>query len=100
MEIVQLLMNTIVVLGVAWSYRSDEALKVIKPILLLQAFSMTLSNFNIYEEGEEGYHNSEGLNTLSTIFAVIFTIFNTLLLSFVVKVMWVKVLITTVVFMT
>jgi hypothetical protein len=52
-------------------------LKPIKYLLYIQAIQMSLMNFNIYEE--EDTINFHGLNTLSTVFSVLFAVFNTFL---------------------
>jgi len=49
---------------------------------------MQISNFNIYKVGknsneENGFTNYQGLNMLSTVFSVMFTIFNSILMSFI-----------------
>jgi uncharacterized membrane protein len=42
---------------------------------------MSLANFNVYEESDT--KNFQGLNTLSTVFSVLFAVFNTFLASMV-----------------
>jgi len=49
---------------------------------------MQLSNFNLYKEGtndvkKDGFINYQGLNMLTTVFSVMFSIFNALLMGFV-----------------
>ena len=46
-------------------------------VLYLQAVMLALSNFNNYSRSQS--LNFEGLNTLSTVFSIIFCVFNTLL---------------------
>jgi hypothetical protein len=68
-------------------------MNILKYILFLQAIQMQLSNFNMYkryEEGDEtngfqptGYQNYEGLNQISTVFSVIFSFCNSMLMGFV-----------------
>lgn len=51
---------------------------------------MQISNFNVYKAGtndneNDGFTNFQGLNMLSTVFSVIFTIFNTILTNFLIE---------------
>ena len=71
---------------VIWSFRRD--LWVIRYLLFLQAIQMQMSNLNIYEPGSnanesDGFTNYQGLNMLSTVYSVIFSISNSILMGFV-----------------
>ena len=57
---------------------------------------LLLSNFNSYNDNQS--ENSVGLNALSTVFAVIFTIFNTILGNLILADFWKKLLATIVVY--
>jgi hypothetical protein len=83
-----------VVVGVGLFY-SFRDVTVIKYILYLEAIIMASSNFNEYNRDDSD--NFEGLNMLSTVFSVIFAIFNTYLASTVIYNMWVKSIMTAVV---
>jgi len=113
LEIIQAVMAIIVVLTVVYSYWFNE-LTCIKYMLFLQAVQMMLSNFNIYSsnidieatamsEGEivrneDGYENSEGLNMLSSVYSVMFNLFNTLFMVFVIDNKIVKFSLTAIIF--
>ena len=79
MIIVQLVGMCLVTIGMAVSYHH---ISVIKPLLYIQAGQMALSNFNGYVE--ENTINFEGLNMLSTVFSVLFAVFNCYLASMVI----------------
>jgi len=56
---------------------------------------MQISNFNVYKVGKNandanGFTNYQGLNMLSTVFSVMFTIFNSILMSFIFERAYVK----------
>ena len=68
----------------------------IKYMLHLQALQMILSNFNMYDE--EDTKNFEGLNMISTVFSVLFTIFNSVIASLVIQNQIVNLLFSLVVF--
>lgn len=80
-----------IVLAIVYSYKFD--MNVIPYCLFVQAIQMMLSNFNVYTsfkdaaliDGVESYDNFEGLNMLSSVFSVMFNIFNTILMVFVIK---------------
>ena len=74
-----------IVFLVSWLYK--EHIGLIKYVLFLQIVQMQISNFKVYKSNCEAglYDNYEGLNMLSAVFSVIFTIFNSLLLSFMIK---------------
>lgn len=69
-----------VILGLIYSIKRIEVIKV---ILYLQAVIMASSNFNEYNRDD--VKNFEGLNMLSTVFSIIFAIFNTYLASMVME---------------
>ena len=79
-------------LGLIYSLRD---VTIIKYILYLEAIIMASSNFNEYNKDD--FDNFEGLNMISTVFSVIFAIFNTYLASTVIYNMWVKSIMTAVV---
>tara|TARA_B110000285_G_C15081048_1_gene593523 strand:+ start:509 stop:904 length:396 start_codon:yes stop_codon:yes gene_type:complete len=58
--------------GLIYSYTTD--LNIIKVLLYLEAVIMASANFNEYNRDD--LFNYEGLNMLSTLFSVIFAIFN------------------------
>ena len=94
MEILQFIINLYVCVMVGWSFKFDSGIHHIKYLLFLQCIQMDLSNFNIYknqtDENIDGYVNFEGLNMLSSVFSVMFNIFNSLLLVLVFPDMKVK----------
>ena len=70
----------LVILGIViYSYKFQ--ISPIRWTLYLQAVVFLLSNLNIYRK--ENYKNYLGLNMLSTVFSIIFTVMNTLLASMV-----------------
>jgi hypothetical protein len=79
MIILQLIGMGIVALGLGLSFKY---ITVIKPLLYIQAAQMALSNFNGYVE--ENTINFEGLNMLSTVFSVLFAVFNCYLANMVI----------------
>jgi hypothetical protein len=79
----------IVALGLIYSLRD---VSVIKYILYLEAIIMASSNFVEYNRDDS--NNSEGLNMLSTVFSVIFAIFNTYLASTIIYNNYCKVIMT------
>ena len=79
MIVIQLVGMCLVTLGMAFSFWN---ISIIKPLLYIQAAQMALSNFNGYVE--ENTVNFEGLNMLSTVFSVLFAIFNCYLASMVI----------------
>jgi hypothetical protein len=58
--------------GLVYSYTVD--LHIIKVLLYLEAIIMASANFNEYNRDD--LNNFEGLNMLSTLFSIIFAIFN------------------------
>ena len=74
--IVMLILQSIgmgfVFFGIIYSYIAD--LNIIKVLLYLEAIIMAIANFNEYNRDD--LLNYEGLNMLSTLFSVIFAIFN------------------------
>ena len=74
--IVMLILQSIgmgfVFFGIIYSYIAD--LNIIKVLLYLEAIIMASANFNEYNRDD--LFNYEGLNMLSTLFSVIFAIFN------------------------
>ena len=70
----------IVLVGIGGSF---WRITMIRPLLYIQAAQMTLSNFNGYSE--ENTINFEGLNMLSTVFSVLFAVFNCYLASMVIE---------------
>ena len=58
--------------GLIYSYTTD--LNILKVLLYLEAVIMASANFNEYNRDD--LFNYEGLNMLSTLFSVIFAIFN------------------------
>ena len=60
-------------------YTKLRTLSMIKYLLYIQAIQMSMANFNVYEESDT--KNFQGLNTLSTVFSVLFAVFNTFLAS-------------------
>ena len=58
--------------GLVYSYTVD--LNIIRVLLYLEAIIMASANFNEYNRDD--LNNFEGLNTLSTVFSLIFAIFN------------------------
>ena len=78
--IVQAIGMGFVILGLIYSIKRIEVVKV---ILYLQAVIMASSNFNEYNRDD--LKNFEGLNMLSTVFSIIFAIFNTYLASMVME---------------
>ena len=74
--IVMLILQSIgmgfVFFGIIYSYIAD--LNIIKVLLYLEAIIMACANFNVYNRDD--LFNYEGLNMLSTLFSVIFAIFN------------------------
>ena len=88
-QIVQLFMSLTVTGSIIYTYFIPN-LNILKYMLFLQAIQMQLSNFNMYkehkesdEEGEKVFLNYEGLNQLSTVFSVIFSFCNSMLMGFV-----------------
>ena len=61
-----------ILLGLIYSYTTN--LNVIKGLLYIEAIIMASANFNEYNRDD--LNNYEGLNMLSTLFSVIFIIFN------------------------
>ena len=86
MEIIQLVISLGIAAGLVLSYRGY--LELVKPLLFAQAIAMQLSNFNVYRksadvaDGRETYTNYEGLNMLTTLFSVVFTIYNSIMMGF------------------
>ena len=72
--------------GLIYSYTSD--INIIKVLLYLEAIIMATSNFNEYNRDD--LKNFEGLNMLSTLFSVIFAIFNVQLANLVVENVYIK----------
>jgi hypothetical protein len=73
---------------IALSFFKDSSLWCIKYMLFVQAIQMQMGNFNMYKKGsndneDDGFTNYEGLNSISTVFSVIFSITNSLLIGFV-----------------
>lgn len=62
----------VVFFGTIYSYTHD--INIIKGLLYLEAIIMASANFNEYNRDD--LNNFEGLNMLSTLFSVIFAIFN------------------------
>lgn len=62
----------VVFFGTIYSYIID--INIIKGLLYLEAIIMASANFNEYNRGD--LNNFEGLNMLSTLFSIIFAIFN------------------------
>ena len=58
--------------GPVYSYTVD--LNIIEVLLYLEAIIMASANFNEYNRDD--LNNFEGLNMLSTLFSIIFAIFN------------------------
>jgi hypothetical protein len=77
--VVQLVGMCLVTLGMVASFYH---ISIIKPLLYIQAVQMALSNFNGYVE--ENTLNFEGLNMLSTVFSVLFAVFNCYIASMVI----------------
>ena len=63
----------VVFFGTIYSFTHD--LGIIKGLLYLEALIMATANLNEYNRDD--INNFEGLNMLSTLFSVIFAIFNT-----------------------
>ena len=64
-----------------------QSLNVIKYCLFMQCLQMMLSNFNIYEFGrnsndDNGFTNYQALNMITSVFSVMFNVFNTLFIMF------------------
>jgi hypothetical protein len=96
-EILQGVICGIIVGTIIYSFKYND-LWCMKYLLFMQAVQMMLSNFNVYSsnidlkatanvEGivynEDGYANFEGLNMLSSVFSVMFNLFNSLFMVFV-----------------
>jgi hypothetical protein len=81
MIVIQLIGMVLVLVGMFISC-FGRWIGVIKPLLYIQAAQMALSNFNGYVE--ENTINFEGLNMLSTVFSVLFAIFNCYIASMVI----------------
>ena len=78
---------TVAVITALTFKEETKFIHTIKYLLFLQAIQMQISNFNAYQKGtndneNDGFTNYQGLNMLSTVFSVMFTIFNTILMSF------------------
>ena len=70
-----------IILGFIHSWKFN--LNSIKVVLYLQAIQFIFSNFNVYDQQDS--LNFEGLNMLSTMFSVMFCIFNCFLANMVVQ---------------
>jgi hypothetical protein len=79
-EILQALMSIFIVGGLIISYKYEK-LDIIKTLLFIHSTMMIMSNFNVYKDAEEE-KNYEALNMLSSVFSVIFTQMDTLVLHF------------------
>lgn len=84
----------IVLVGTIYSYIRD--INVIKGLLYLEAIIMASANFNEYNRDD--LKNYEGLNMLSTLFSVIFAIFNVQLANLVVTNVYIKTTMTIIVY--
>ena len=84
----------IVLVGTIYSYIRD--ISVIKGLLYLEAIIMASANFNEYNRDD--LKNFEGLNMLSTLFSVIFAIFNVQLANLVVINVYIKTTMTIIVY--
>ena len=71
----------LIFMGTAWSFYRN--LSVIKFLLYIQAGVMVISNYNVYKEEEN--INFQGLNMLSTVFSVLFSVLNCFLASLVIE---------------
>jgi hypothetical protein len=80
--------------GIIYSYIAD--LNIIKGLLYLEAIIMASANFNEYNRDD--LKNFEGLNMLSTLFSVIFAIFNVQLANLVVQNVYIKTSLTVLVY--
>lgn len=78
--------------GLLYSLRD---VTVIKYILYLEPIIMASSNFNHYNRDD--FNNFDGLNMITTVFSVIFAIFNTYLANCVIYNIYVKTIMTSVV---
>lgn len=103
-EILQFLLNLYVCIMVGWSFKFESGIHFIKYLLFLQCIQMDLSNFNIYKaqssEHSDGFVNFEGLNMLSSVFSVMFNIFNSMLIVLVFPDKLIKNILVCIVFVT
>lgn len=76
----QTVLNGIFLIMVLCSFK--YGIGIVRWILYIQAVVMSLSNFNIYTQ--EDTINYQGLNMLSTVFSVLFAVFNVSLAAMVV----------------
>lgn len=78
--IVQMVGFGLIILGTIWSFYRH--LSIITVLLYMQSLLLALSNYNNYDA--ETNANYEGLNMLSTVFSVMFSILNCYLASLVI----------------
>ena len=79
--IVQSLITFIIFITLMCSYKFGT--QTMKWLLYLQAFQLSLSNFNHLEADDT--NNWDGINTLSAVFSMIFVIYNTFLATFLIE---------------
>jgi len=79
-EILQALMSIFIMAGLAISYKYEK-LDIIRSLLFIHSIMMIMSNFNVYKDTNMD-KNYEALNMLSSVFSIIFTQMDTLVLHF------------------
>jgi hypothetical protein len=79
-EIIQALMSFCIVVGLVISYKKEK-LEIIRSLLFIHSIMMVMSNFNVYKDTKED-NNYEALNMLSSVFSIIFTTMDSLVLHF------------------
>ena len=73
-------MSVFIIIGLFISYKYKK-LHIVRGLLLTHSIMMIMSNFNVYKDLAED-NNYQALNMLSTVFSIIFTQMDTLVLHF------------------